>query len=324
MVTHPGLVRQPLVILQLGAILSAGIGFAVNLLVLEELVDRPLAQYFKAQSDTTVFIIASFLTDFGKAHWFLIPSLALFLAFRFVWRHPLWASRALFVFVSVAASGLLADLLKVIFGRARPKLLFSDDLYQFFSFRFGADYYSFPSGHAVCAAAAAIALAAIVPRYCVLWVLLGLLLVSTRVVVTAHYLSDLVAAVGLALVTVVAVKAVFARYGLGLANDAASTAAAPSRSAMAAKIVGGHGAERIKTQESGQETDNTRSLHRMLVAAIVIVSAALVANLLAIEWYAARDHQRMLEWWLRLPLFLCIAFGTALGWHLYKNGTRSR
>ena len=316
-------VRQPLLVLQLGAIFSSATGIAVSLITWEEMIDRPLAQYFKAQSDTAVSIVASFLTDLGKAQWFLIPSLALFLAFRFVWRSPLWGSRALFVFVSVAASGLLVDVLKVIFGRARPKLLFSDDVYQFFSFRLGADYYSFPSGHAACAAAAGIALAVVLPRYRVAWALLALLLITTRVVTTAHYLSDAVAATVLAFITVFVVKAVFVRQGLDLSNDAASVAAAPDRSMTAAKIIGARGAKRNKTQESGQQTDDTRSLGRMLAIAALIVSVALVANLFTIEWYAARDQQQMLEWWLRLPLFLCLAFGTALGWHLYQNSIRS-
>lgn len=309
MLTELWSARQPLLSLQLGAILSGAIGIAVNLITWEEMIDRPLAQYFKVQSDTALFIVASFLTDFGKAQWFLIPSLSLFLAFRFVWRRRLLASRALFVFVSVAASGLLVDVLKVVFGRARPKLLFSDDVYQFFSFRLEADYYSFPSGHAACAAAAGIALAAVLPRYRVVWALLAVLLISTRVVTTAHYLSDAAAATVLAFITVFVVKAAFVRHGLDLSNDVASV--------TAAKIIAEN------TQEYGQQTDNTRFLNRMLATAVLIVSAALVANLLAVEWHAANDHRRMLEWWLRVPLFLCLAFGTALGWHLYRNSTRS-
>ena len=311
--------RRPLPVLRRGAILSVVIGIAVNLIALEEMIDRPLAQYFKAQGDTAVFIVASFLTDFGKAHWFLIPALGLFLAFRFVWRRPLWASRALFVFVSVAASGLLADVLKIIFLRARPKLLFSDNVYQFFSFRFGADYYSFPSGHAACAAAAAIALALILPRYRVAWAFLALLLISTRFIVTAHYLSDAVASTVLALVTVFAVKAAFVRHGLDLSNDAASATAAPVWSGMVAKIIGKEWSGAQLVEASNHQSYNTQSLDRMITLGVLIVSVALLANLFAIEWYAARDHQQMPEWWLRLSLFLSLAFGTALGWHLYKT-----
>ena len=48
----------------------------------------------------------------------------------------------------VAVPGLVADILKPIFGRARPKLLFAAT--NFFGFTWGgaqADYWSFPSGH---------------------------------------------------------------------------------------------------------------------------------------------------------------------------------
>lgn len=311
--------RQPLLIVQFGAMLSGAIGFAVNLIALEEMIDRPLAQFFQAQSDSVVFIIAATLTDFGKAHWFLIPAAVLFLAFRFVWRRPHWACRALFVFVSVAASGLLADVLKVAFGRARPKLLFSDEVYQFFFFRLGADYYSFPSGHAVCAAAAGTAMAVILPRYRALWALLALLLISTRVIITAHYFSDVVASTALAVVIVFAIKAAFTRHGLDLATDVGPHAVGGGQSAIAAKIIGAHGTETFKAQTSQPQLDDASSLIAMITAAIAIVGAVLAVNLFVVEWLAP-DYRPIPDWWLWVPLVLCLAFGAALGRRLYSKG----
>ena len=62
-----------------------------------------------------------------------------------------WSWLPAFVFVSIAASGLTVNLLKIVFGRARPKLLLGSDDYVFGLFGFQADYWSFPSGHAASA-----------------------------------------------------------------------------------------------------------------------------------------------------------------------------
>lgn len=202
--------RQFIVALALFIALIAG------LLLLEEFLDRPIARYFQSMQGTYLVRAASYLTDFGKAHWFLVPAGLLYLAFRFVWRRPAWASRALFFFVAVAAAGLLTDVLKLPAGRARPKLFFRDDLYQFFNLKLGADYYSFPSGHAACAIAAGIAMGLLFPRYRVLSVLLGVALASTRFITNAHFLSDVIASTALAIAVVLGVRAAFARYGIVL------------------------------------------------------------------------------------------------------------
>ena len=203
---------------QLVTILAAFASFLVVLFLMEEFLDRPIARYFQSLQGTYLVGAASYLTDFGKAHWFLVPAVALYLAFRFVWRRPVWASQALFFFVAVAVAGLLTDVLKFPVGRARPKLFFRDDLYQFFNLKLGADYYSFPSGHAACAIAAGFAGALLFPRYRGLSVMLGVALASTRFITNAHFLSDVVASAALTIIVVLGVWAAFARYGVVLSS----------------------------------------------------------------------------------------------------------
>ncbi len=293
-----------------GAGVTAMTGFAVQLHALEELIDRPLAQFMRLQSDSAVGLMASFLTDFGKAYWFLIPALVLFVAFRFFWRKPLWASRALFVFTSVAASGLVADVLKLIFGRARPKLLLRDDVYQFFFFRFGADYNSFPSGHAVCALAAGLALAIILPRYRMLSIVAGLLLASTRVITTAHYLSDVIASATIAIITVLAVRAAFTHYGLSW-NNGASAMVDRRRSTFALAMLGGAPSTDVETTEISRPADGNKSIVEIVMVSILIASVGLALSLGAVEWYAPTRYP-VPDWWLWLTLSLCLGFGTAL------------
>jgi membrane-associated phospholipid phosphatase len=143
--------------------------------------------------------------------------LFVFLIARFIVGRPEIAARGLFVFLGVTLAGLACDLLKIVVGRSRPWVLFRNGAYDFSPLQLNADYQSFPSGHAACAVAAALTLAVVAPRYRVQLLLAALLLALTRVVMVAHYLSDVVAGAALAWVVVVSLQRAFARHGVQLA-----------------------------------------------------------------------------------------------------------
>ena len=111
-----------------------------------------------------------------------------------------------FIFVAVAASGLVADLLKVVVARTRPKLLFANGDYGFTWFGFRADHWSFPSGHATTAAALVAALWCLWPRPFWLYVAAAALVAASRVITDQHFVSDVVAgaAIGVAVTRLVA------------------------------------------------------------------------------------------------------------------------
>ncbi|HXN09601.1 MAG TPA: phosphatase PAP2 family protein [Steroidobacteraceae bacterium] len=220
----------PALPLGLIALVTAGLGLMM------QYVDRPLAHCFALHAGP-LFQVASFLTRFGNALWWLLPSLALFLVARFIWRSPAWAARALFVFTSVAVCGILVDLIKLLAGRARPELWFSQGIYGFSYPHLQALYQSFPSGHAACASSAGVALSLLFPRHRPLWVAVALVLGLTRVIVTAHYLSDVVAASLLAALIVLELRRVFARHGLVL-GGASSPGAVQLHSPFAARLAG--------------------------------------------------------------------------------------
>ena len=98
-----------------------------------------------------------------------------------------------FIFVAVGAAGLVADVLKIIVGRTRPKLMFADGIYDFTWFGLRADHWSFPSGHAATAAALATALWCLWPRPLWFYVAGAALIAVSRVITGQHYLSDVVA-----------------------------------------------------------------------------------------------------------------------------------
>src|SRR5260370_27915762 len=96
------------------------------------------------------------------------------------------------LFSAVAVSGITVDLLKVIVGRPRPKLFFSAGNYEFSWIGLSADHWSFPSGHAATAAAFATALWCLWPQPVLFYVIGAALVAISRVVMGAHYLSDVV------------------------------------------------------------------------------------------------------------------------------------
>jgi membrane-associated phospholipid phosphatase len=97
-----------------------------------------------------------------------------------------------FLFAAVAASGLTVDVLKIVFGRTRPRLLFSAGSYGFDWLGWRADYWSFPSGHAATAAALVVALWWLWPRHILFYLALGGMIAASRVITCVHYLSDTV------------------------------------------------------------------------------------------------------------------------------------
>ena len=146
----------------------------------------------------------SAFTDFGKAHWILwstgLVCLALLvldaskLTFRLRMGVGAVFTYAAFTFYTVAVTGVLALFLKWALGRARPKLYEEAGpvAFDFLSFQ-GHGYTSFPSGHSTTVAALATALALIFPTWRWLIVVAGFWVAFSRIMVGAHYPSDVIA-----------------------------------------------------------------------------------------------------------------------------------
>lgn len=232
-VRHEGLatlyrhVRSPPVPARRLGLLGAATAVAVVLAV--EFIDRPLALFFHASSPMLRSAFAV-ITNFGEGAGYLGLCAVLFIAFRIAAaragspaaarRFAGHAWRAGFVFAAVAVSGLAADLLKPIFGRMRPKLLFEAQLYGFTWEGAHADHWSFPSGHAVTITALATALYLLWPRGLPAYAAAALLVAASRVIIGAHYLGDVLGGAYLALVVTFGLWAVMERVGLGLPGGA--------------------------------------------------------------------------------------------------------
>lgn len=177
-------------------------------------LDRPVAVYCRGL-DKSVRDVFRTVTYLGVSTWYMAASAAVFAFFRFVRKREAWSNRGLLVFLSVALSGIITDLIKFVLGRARPTLLFEKDWYGFYFFETKYAFLSFPSGHAATVAALAVALYFMFPRYGFLYALGMLLVMASRVVIGSHYPGDVIFGAYLGAITALAVGRVMDSKGFG-------------------------------------------------------------------------------------------------------------
>jgi lipid A 4'-phosphatase len=122
-----------------------------------------------------------------------------------------------FLFASIAVAGLSADLIKIAVGRMRPKLLFGRHLYGFTGPAWRPDHWSFPSGHTATIAALMAALWWLWPQHLLFYIFAGAIVAVSRIVVGAHYPSDVIAGAFIGVAAVRGVAWVFAAWGIDLA-----------------------------------------------------------------------------------------------------------
>jgi membrane-associated phospholipid phosphatase len=167
--------------------------------------DQPTAQWCHAhltQNEKEIFL---FITQFGESTFYLIGFALAALLFHFYWKNASRAKQSLFLFASVAVSGIVVDIIKIIAGRFRPSELFEKGLYGFDFFHLDRALTSFPSGHTTTAFALATAISYLWPKLTVpLWIF-AITVGISRIAITAHYPSDVLAG---------AVTGVFSVYAL--------------------------------------------------------------------------------------------------------------
>jgi membrane-associated phospholipid phosphatase len=163
------------------------------------LVDAP-AVTAAQRAPSWLIQIFDHVTEFGKSFWFLVP-IAFALAMIALLATPALprmsqgvlaalAVRLGFLFFAIGLPGLVFSVGKRLVGRARPFVEGSADPLIYRPLGWSVEYASLPSGHAIDAFAAAMAIGALWPRArLVLWTYAVLIAVS-RVVLTAHFPSD--------------------------------------------------------------------------------------------------------------------------------------
>lgn len=182
-------------------------------------LDRPVAIWFQGHGDDMMRTFRR-LSLPGDSVWYLVGGgigapLAYVLSRRYAApardRLLKLASRLAFLFLAVAATGLAADLFKILVGRARPKHLFQDGIMSIAPGTLSSSWWSFPSGHSTTVGAVAMTLSLVFPRLAWMWILLALAVALGRVGATAHFVSDTVAGLWLGAIGALLVSWALAR-----------------------------------------------------------------------------------------------------------------
>jgi undecaprenyl-diphosphatase len=175
---------------------------ALVLVLLAGLFDQAIIRAVQGSNAPAVRFMA-WITNIGKSQWYLVPAALVFAAVGlYDWslggvrarlRLAFLFGQAAYVFCAVALPGIFVNIVKVIFGRARPVLIDKLGAWQFDPFSFGYDHASFPSGHSTTVGAVVGILIIWFPRWAIIIVELGLFFAATRMAALAHYPSDVMA-----------------------------------------------------------------------------------------------------------------------------------
>jgi undecaprenyl-diphosphatase len=176
------------------ALVAAAVAIGAAMLVLD-------GWALGAQKRIPIWVIDLFneITDYGRSGWFLWPSGILIIALAVLAATAQRFARLTivslivrleFIFIAIALPGLFVTIVKRLIGRVRPSVV---GPFAYVPFSWRPDYASMPSGHATTAFAVAVAIGAVWPRARPLLWLYALVIAASRVIIAAHYPSDVIA-----------------------------------------------------------------------------------------------------------------------------------
>lgn len=196
------------------------------------LIDRPVARAVAHFPDWIVWPFGQ-ITDFGMSGWVLWPLSILFLAMAALPEASSRVSQAVlaavmvrvgFLLAAVAVPGIFVSLLKRIIGRARPNVIGHIDPFLFAPFRWHFEYASMPSGHATTVFSVLVAFGTLWPRARTALLLYAMVISVSRIMVMAHYPSDILAGAIIGTVGALMVRRYFAlrRLAFSVGPDGAT------------------------------------------------------------------------------------------------------
>ena len=170
--------------------------------------------YFKDGLQQT-YLIKFFknITTLGDSLWYFLISITSLIACYFLKKISTFNKHEdslkkiqyfnFLLFSTILSSGILTQLIKYVVGRPRPSLLNFESEFSLKFFTFDSSFHSFPSGHTSTIFAVAIVISLMAPKLKYFFYILAIIVSFSRVVVGAHFITDLM---GGAVVAFIAIK----------------------------------------------------------------------------------------------------------------------
>ncbi len=160
--------------------------------------------------DNGVFLKEFFseITKLGSSSWYFSITIIGFVIFYINKKLQIIKSRStnnlsiFFIssFVYILIVGLITQIIKHVVGRPRPNYTNFEDVFSFKSFTLESNFHSFPSGHSSTIFIVCFILVSVLPKLRYFFYFLASVVAFSRVIVGAHFFTDIVAGAILALI----------------------------------------------------------------------------------------------------------------------------
>ena len=156
--------------------------------------DYSIASFFHSLNYQTKSLFGT-LTHFGDSLYFFIPTILTWALIKIIKSKNQIINTiseiSLFIFLNILLSGIVTQILKHAIGRPRPVLFNGFDLKSLDFIHFDSKWHSFPSGHSATIFAFIFCMIFLFPKIKNILITIAIIIASTRVIVGAHFISDI-------------------------------------------------------------------------------------------------------------------------------------
>ena len=156
--------------------------------------DYSISKFFYNINSQTKSLFET-LTHFGDSLYFFVPTILIWATIKIIQNKNkivlTISDISIFIFFNILFSGIAVQIFKHILGRPRPPLFHSNNLSTIDIFNFDSRWHSFPSGHTATIFAFIFCLIFLFPKIKNILITIAIIIASTRVIVGAHYVSDI-------------------------------------------------------------------------------------------------------------------------------------
>jgi membrane-associated phospholipid phosphatase len=171
--------------------------------------DYSISKFFYNINSQTKSLFET-LTHFGDSLYFFVPTIIIWAFIKIIQNKNkillTISDISIFIFFNVLFSGIIVQIFKHLLGRPRPPMFHLFNLSSPDFFQFDSKWHSFPSGHTATIFAFIFCLIFLFPKIKNILISIAMIIASTRVIVGAHYVSDIFGGALVAYVTTILLR----------------------------------------------------------------------------------------------------------------------